>query len=91
MADLRVIKNGGKLDFKTYNRTECRKSFCRTNKTRKSIHYDKWMIKGAEDQKYIIINKFEVFQGLPIICKQNMTINSIDENNRVFWEPRFRL
>jgi hypothetical protein len=26
IADLRVIKNGGKPDFKTYNNTECRKS-----------------------------------------------------------------
>ncbi len=67
IADLRVIKNGDKPDFKTYNNTECRKSSCWTNKTRKSNNY-KWMIKEAENQKYIIITNFKVFVGLPIIC-----------------------
>ena len=42
IADLRIIKNGGKPDFKTYGNEECRKSLCWTNKTRKSINY-KWM------------------------------------------------
>jgi hypothetical protein len=60
IADLRIIKKGGKPDFKKYSNTECRKSLCWTNKTRKAINY-KWMIKEAEDQKYIIINNFKVF------------------------------
>ncbi len=42
IADLGILKNGGKRDFKTYRATECRKSSCQTNKTRKAIHY-KWM------------------------------------------------
>ncbi len=33
IADLKIIKNGGKPDFKTYGTTECSKSFCWTNKT----------------------------------------------------------
>ncbi len=37
------------------------------------------MIKESEDQKYIIINNFKVFQGLPIICKKTMKINKIDD------------
>jgi hypothetical protein len=48
IADLRIIKKGGKPDFKKYSNTECRKSLCWTNKTRKAINY-KWMIKKAED------------------------------------------
>jgi hypothetical protein len=69
IADLRIIKDGGKPDFKTYSKTESRKSLCWTNKTRKSVNY-KWMIKKAENQKYIIINNYKVFVGLPIICKK---------------------
>ncbi len=42
--------------------------------TRKSINY-KWMMKESNDQKYIIINNFKVFVGLPVICKKTMTIN----------------
>jgi hypothetical protein len=30
IADLRIIKNGGKPVFKTYGTTECRKSSCWT-------------------------------------------------------------
>ena len=78
IADLRIIKKGGKPDFKKYSNTECRKSLCWTNKTRKAINY-KWMIKEAEDQKYIIINNFKVFLGLPIISKKTMTINKTDD------------
>ena len=36
ITDLRIIKNGGKPDFKTYSNIECRKSLCWTNKTKKS-------------------------------------------------------
>ena len=44
------------------------------------------MIKEAENQKYIIINNFKVFVGLPIICKKTMTINKTDDikNNEEF-------
>ena len=44
------------------------------------------MIKEAEDQKYIIINNFKVFLGLPIISKKTMTINKTDDikNNEEF-------
>jgi hypothetical protein len=85
IADLRIIKKGGKPDFKKYSNTECRKSLCWTNKTRKAINY-KWMIKEADDKKYIIINNFKVFVGLPIICKKTMTINKTDDikNNEEF-------
>jgi hypothetical protein len=50
IADLRIIKNGGKSDFKTYCNTECRKSLCWINKTRKSINY-KWMQEEARGNK----------------------------------------
>jgi hypothetical protein len=32
IADLRIIKNGGKPEFKKYGNEECRKSLCWTNK-----------------------------------------------------------
>lgn len=73
ITDLRIVKNGGKPDFKTYGTTECRRSLCWTNKTRKAINY-KWMQKEAKDNKYIIINNFKVFIGLPVICKKTMGI-----------------
>ncbi len=69
ITDLRIIKNGGKPDFKTYGTTKCRTSLCWTNKTRKSINY-KRMQEEAKDKKYIIISNFKVFVGLPIICKK---------------------
>ena len=77
ITDLRIIKNGGKPDFKTCGNPACRKSLCWTNKTRKSINY-KLMQEGEKDKKYIIINNFKVFVGLPIICKKTMTINKND-------------
>ena len=73
ITDLRIIKNGGKPDFKTYSNIECRKSLCWTNKTRKAINY-KWMQEESRGTKYIIINNFKVFVGLPIICKKTMTL-----------------
>ena len=39
IADLRIVKKKDKPDFKTYSNTECRKSLCWTNKTRKAINY----------------------------------------------------
>ena len=85
ITDLRIVKNGGKPDYRTYGTTECRKSLCWTNKTRKSINY-KWMQQEAKDNKYIIISNIKVFVGLPIICKKTMTINKVNElkNNEEF-------
>jgi hypothetical protein len=42
IADLRMIQNGLKPDFKTYGTTECRESssLSWTNKTRKAINYN---------------------------------------------------
>ena len=37
------------------------------------------MQEEAKDKKYIIINNFKVFIGLPIICKKTMTINKTNE------------
>ena len=53
--------------------------------TRKYINY-KWMQEEANNKKYMIINNFKVFEGLPIICKKTMTINKTDElkNNEEF-------
>jgi hypothetical protein len=51
IADFRIIKNGGKPDFKTYESIECKKSLCWTNKTRKAINY-KWM--KVESRELII-------------------------------------
>jgi hypothetical protein len=85
IADLRIIKNGGKPDFKTYRKTECRKSLCWTNKTRKSINY-KWMQEESRGVPYIVVNNFKIFVGLPIICKKTMTAEKIHElkNNEEF-------
>ena len=85
ITDLRIVKNGGKPDFKTYGKTECRKSLCWTNKTRKSINY-KWMQEESRGVPYTIVNNFKVFVGLPIICKKTMTAEKIHElkNNEEF-------
>ena len=89
IADLRIIKWGGKPDFKTYGKTECRKSLCWTNKARKAINY-KWMQKEARDKKYIITNEIKVFVGLPIICKKTMTVNNSHlKNNEEFEVTNF--
>ncbi len=77
ITDLRIIKNGGKPDLNTYGTTECRKSVCWTNTTRKAINY-KWMQKEATDKTFIIINNFKIFVGLPIICKKTMTIDKLN-------------
>ncbi len=74
IADLRIIKRRGKPDFKTYANVECHKLLCCTNKTRKSINY-KWMMKESNDQIYMIVNNFQVFVGLPVICNKTMIIN----------------
>ena len=44
------------------------------------------MQEEANNKKYMIINNFKVFEGLPIICKKTMTINKTDElkNNEEF-------
>jgi hypothetical protein len=39
ITDLRIVKNGGKPDFKTCGTAECRKSLRWTNKTGKAINY----------------------------------------------------
>jgi hypothetical protein len=85
ITDLRIVKNGGKPDFKTYGKTECRKSLCWTNKTRKSINY-KWMQEESRGVPYIVVNNFKIFVGLPIICKKTMTAEKIHElkNNEEF-------
>ncbi len=75
ITDLRIVKKGGKPDSKKYGTTECRKSLCWTNKTRKAINY-KWMHEESRDNDYIIVNHFEytivnnikVFVGLLVIC-----------------------
>jgi hypothetical protein len=53
ITDSRIVKNGGRSDFKTYGTTECRKSLCWTNKTRKAINY-KWMQKEASDKSCFV-------------------------------------
>jgi hypothetical protein len=73
IADLRIIKNGGKPDFKTYGTTKCRKSLCWTNKTREAINY-KWVQEESRGVDYVIVNNFIIFVGLPIICKSTMTL-----------------
>ncbi len=76
ITDLRIVENGGRPNFKTYGTSECKKSVCWTNKTRKLINH-KWMQKEATDKSYIIIDNFKVFVGLPVICKKTMTINKL--------------
>ncbi len=39
ITDLRIVKNWGRPDFKAYETTQCKKSLCWTNKTRKEINY----------------------------------------------------
>ncbi len=84
IADLRIKKNGGKPNFKTYGTAECRKSLCWTYKTRKAINY-KWMHKEASDKNYIIINNFKYVLDYKSYVK-TMTINKMDElkNNEEF-------
>ena len=57
ITDLRIVKNGGKPDFKHMVQvnctTKCRKSLCWTNKTRKSINY-KWMQEEAKDKNILL-------------------------------------
>ncbi len=74
IADLRIIKSGGKPDFKTsYGTAECRKSLCWTIQTRKAINYE-WMQEESRGVDYVIVNHFKVFVGLPVICKSTMTL-----------------
>ncbi len=74
LADLRIIKNGGKPNFKTYGTTECRKSLCWTNKTRKAINY-KQMQEESRGVDYVAVNNFKVLLvGLTIICKSTMIL-----------------
>jgi hypothetical protein len=54
ITDVRKVKNGDRLDLKTYGTTECRKSLCWTNKTRKAINY-RWMPKEATDKIILLI------------------------------------
>ena len=79
ITDLRIVKNGGKSDFKSYGTTECRKSFCWTNKTRKTINY-KWMQGESRGVEYIVVNDIKVFVVLPVICKSPM---SLKRSNKV--------
>ena len=85
------VKNGGKPDFKTYGTTECRKSLCWTNKTRKAINY-KWMQEESRGVDYIIVNNIKVFVGLPVICKTTMSLkrsNKVEELN-VDWNQELK-
>jgi hypothetical protein len=91
IADLRIIKNGGKPDFKTHGNVECLKSLCWTNKTRKAINY-KWMQEESRGVNYIIVNNIKVFVGLPIICKKTMNLrrtNKIQEFS-VDWDVELK-
>ena len=83
--DLLIARNGGKPNFNKYGKTECRKSLCWTNKTRKEINY-KWMLEESKDKPYIIINNVKVFCGLPIICKKTFKCDKVNElkNNEEF-------
>ena len=44
ILDLRIVKNGGKPDFKTYDNNECRKSICWTYRTRKLINVLRFLL-----------------------------------------------
>ncbi len=67
----------------TYGTTECRKSLCWTNKTRKAINY-KWMQEESRGVDYIVVNNFKVFLGLPVICKSTMSLKRIfDKTEKV--------
>ena len=84
ISDLRIVRDGGKPNFSTYDNKECKKSICWTNRTRKLIN-NKWMVKESKDKKYIVVNNIKVFVGLPIICKKTMTIDKHDlKNNEEF-------
>jgi hypothetical protein len=75
MTDQNIVKEGGKINYKTYDNKECRKSLCWTNKTRKLIN-NKWMVDESKNKKYIVVNNIKVFVGLPVISKKTMTIDS---------------
>ena len=63
-----AVRNGGRPDFSTYGKTECRKSLCWTNRRRKLIN-NTWMLKEAKNKKFVVVNNIKVFVGLPVICK----------------------
>ncbi len=84
MTDQNIVKNGGKINYKSYDNKECRKSLCWTNKTRKLIN-TKWMVDESKNKKYIVVNNIKVFIGLPVICKKTMTIDKTElKNNEEF-------
>ena len=84
ITDLRLVKNGDKPNYKSYDNKECRKSLCWTNKTRKLIN-NKWMLEESKNKKYIVVNNIKVFVGLPVISKKTMTIENKElKNNEEF-------
>ena len=50
--DLRLVKDGGKPDYTAYGKTECRKSLCWTNKTRKLIN-NKWRLEESKKKNML--------------------------------------
>jgi hypothetical protein len=67
--DLLTVRNEGNPNYKNYGNKECRRSICWTNATRRLIN-NKWMLEESKDKKYIILNGFKLFVGLPILCKK---------------------
>ena len=74
IKDLRLVKNGDKPNFRTYKNNECRKSISWTNRARKLIN-NIWMLKEAKNKIFIVVYNTKVFVGLPVICKQTMTVD----------------
>jgi hypothetical protein len=79
IKDLRNYKEGGKPNCKTYNNKECRKLFCWTNMTRKSIN-NIWMVDESKNKKYIVVNNIKVFVGLPVISKKTIDKQELKNN-----------
>ena len=73
------VRNGEMIDFKTYEKKECRKSLAWTNSTRKAINL-KWMNKEAKENKHIIVDNIKVFKGLPIIANKTISIAQYSES-----------
>jgi hypothetical protein len=65
---LRIVTEGGKPNYKTYDNKECRKSLCWTNKTRK-LNNNKWMVDESKNKKNVLHN-IQVYIGLPVISKR---------------------
>jgi hypothetical protein len=76
--DLIKVREGQSINFAAYGSKECRRSIAWTNRTRKTINAE-WMLKEAKIRPHVLINKFKVFVGLPVIANETHTFKNPDK------------